>query len=87
MQVRAQQFQQRIEQDMQQQQAVLFAPVRDKVINGINAIAKEKGLIYVFDVTQGNPVYMSEESLNLIPLLMEKFGIVYDPNELMQLGL
>ena len=87
LQIRFQQFQQRIEQDLQDQQAVLITPVRDKVINGINLIAKEKGLIYVFDVSQGNPVYMSDESVNLIPLLFEMFGIVVDANELMQLGL
>ncbi|MFC2079881.1 OmpH family outer membrane protein [Bacteroidota bacterium] len=87
LQIRAQQFQQRIEQDMQQQQAILFTPVRDKVVSGINAISKEKNLIYVFDISAGNPVYVSDESVNLIPLLMEKFGITYDTNELMQLGL
>ena len=85
LQIRAQQFQQRIEQDMQQQQAILFTPVRDKVVNAINSIAKENNLIYVFDVSAGNPVYVSEESVDLVPLIMEMFGITYDPNELNQM--
>jgi outer membrane protein len=85
--IRAQQVQQKVEQDMQQQQAILFTPVRDKVVNGINAIAKEKDLIYVFDVSSGNPVYVSDKSVNLIPLLMEKFDIVFDPSDMSQLGL
>ena len=56
---------------MQQQQAVLFTPVRDKVVGGINATAKEKNLIYVFDVSAGNPVYVSDESVNLKEALFE----------------
>ena len=87
LQIRAQQFQQRIEQDLQQQQAILFTPVRDKIVTAINAIANENSLIYVFDVSAGNPVYVSEESLDLVPLLFERFGIEYDPSELMQMGL
>lgn len=87
LQVRAQQFQQRVEQDMQQKQQELFAPVRDKVIKAINELAKEKELLYVFDISAGNPVYVSEKSVNLVPLLFEKFGIVFDPSELKQLGL
>jgi len=87
LQIRAQQFQQRIEQDLQQQQAVLFAPVRDKIVNAINAIAKENKLIYVFDVSSGNPLYVSEESLDLVPLIFERFGIPYDPSELMNIGM
>lgn len=83
LQFRAQQFQQRIEQDMQQQQVQLIRPISNKVITAINAIAEERGLIYVFDVSSGNPVYVDEEkSVDLVPLLMEQFGISYDPSEL-----
>lgn len=85
LQVRAQQFQQRIEQDMQQQQMQLMRPISTKVMDAINAIAKEKELVYVFDISSGNPVYVSEEkSMDLVPLLMEKFNITYDPSELTQ---
>lgn len=85
LQVRAQQFQQRIEQDITQQQQVLIRPISNKVINAINEVAEEEGLVYVFDVSAGNPVYVSEEkSLDLVPLLMEKFSIQYDPSELMR---
>lgn len=87
LQVRAQQVQARIEQDLQNQQGVLFSPLREKLVTAINEIAKEKELVYVFDVSTGNPVYVSDKSVNLIPLLFEKFGIVYDQNELKQLGL
>jgi len=85
LQVRAQQFQQRIEQDLQGQQMKLIRPISNKVLQAINQISEEKGLIYVFDVSSGNPVYVDEEkSVDLVPLLMEKFGVAYNPNELMQ---
>ena len=87
LQFRAQQFQQRIEQDMQQQQSKLIRPISTKIINAINESAKEKNLIYVFDVSAGNPVYVSSESVDLVPVLMKKFGITYDPSELLQPGL
>jgi outer membrane protein len=83
LQFRAQQFQQRIEQDMQQQQVQLIRPISNKVITAINRIAEERGLVYVFDVSSGNPVYVDEEkSVDLVPLLMEDFGISYDPSKL-----
>ncbi|MEX0987300.1 MAG: OmpH family outer membrane protein [Bacteroidales bacterium] len=84
LQVRAQQFQQRIEQDIQQQQMQLIRPISNKVIKAINEIAEENKLIYVFDVSSGNPVYVSEDSFDLVPALMEKFGIQYNPAELNQ---
>jgi outer membrane protein len=87
LQFRAQQFQQRIEQDIQQQQAKLIRPISTKIINAINEIAEEKKLIYVFDVSAGNPVYVSDESVDLVPIIMEKFEITYSPAELMAPGL
>jgi outer membrane protein len=86
LQIRAQQFQQRIEQDIQQQQAKLIRPISNKIITAINATAKEMKLIYVFDVSAGNPVYVSEESVDLVPILMKKFEIAYDPADLLQTG-
>ena len=85
LQVRAQQFQQRIEQDLQQQQQVLMRPISNKVITAINEIAEENKLVYVFDIAAGNPIYVSDErSMDLVPKLMERFEIPYDPNELTQ---
>jgi outer membrane protein len=53
----------------------LIQPVMDKARNAIDEVAKEKGLIYVFDLSQGNPVYTSPESLDLLPLVKAKLGI------------
>ncbi len=75
MQVRLQNFAQTAQQDLQQQQMVLIQPVMEKARKAIEEVAKEKGLIYVFDMSQDNPIYASEESLDLLPLVREKLGL------------
>jgi outer membrane protein len=47
----------------------------EKARGAIDEVAKEHGLIYVFDISQGNPVYTSEESLDMLPLVQAKLGI------------
>jgi outer membrane protein len=75
MQVRLQNFAQTAQQDLQQQSMVMMQPVMDKARKAINDVAKENGLIYVFDLSQGNPVYTSEESLDILPLVKKKMGL------------
>jgi len=75
MQTRLQNFSQTANQDLQQQQMVLIQPVMDKARQAIDAVAKEHGLIYVFDLSQGNPIYTSEESLDMEPLVKAKLGL------------
>ena len=75
MQVRLQNFAQTAQQDLQQQSMTLMQPVMDKARKAIEEVAKEKGLLYVFDMSQGNPVYASEESLDLVPLVKAKLGV------------
>lgn len=75
LQVRAQAFQQRAQEDLQTRPQQMMRPLYTKIINAINEIAEDKGLVYVFDVSQGNPLYVSDKSLDVVPLLLEKFGI------------
>ena len=75
MQVRLQNFAQTAQQDLQQQSMILIQPVMDKARKAIEEVAKENGLIYVFDMSQGNPVYASEESLDMLPLVKAKLGL------------
>ncbi|TKG95520.1 OmpH family outer membrane protein [Puteibacter caeruleilacunae] len=78
-----QSMQQRIEssmqvaqQQMQQKQAELFKPILDKAKETIEAVAKEQGLIYVFDVQPGTPIlYKSNDSVDILPLAKKKLGI------------
>lgn len=75
MQSRLQNFAQTAQQDLQQQSMKLIQPVMDKARQAISEVAKEKGLLYVFDLSQGNPVYTAPESLDLLPLVKTKLGL------------
>ena len=75
MQVRLQNFAQTAQQDLQQQSSAFFQPIMDKARKAIDEVAKEKGLMYVFDLSQGNPVYTSEESVDMLPLVKAKLGL------------
>ncbi len=77
MQQRIQNYQQTAQTQMQQKQADLFKPIFAKAEKAIEEVAKEKGLVYVFDVSEGGSVvlYKSNESLDLLPLVKTKLGI------------
>jgi len=75
LQIRLQNYSQTAQQDLQQQSMIVIQPVMDKARGAIDEVAKENGLIYVFDLSQGNPVYTSEESLDMFPLVKAKLGI------------
>jgi outer membrane protein len=75
MQVRLQNFAQNAQQDLQQQSMVLIQPVMDRARKAIEAVAREKGLLYVFDLSQGNPVYTGPESLDMLPLVKTQMGL------------
>jgi len=75
LQMRLQNYSQTAQQDLQQQGMLVMQPVMDKARVAIDEVAKENGLLYVFDLSQGNPIYTSEESLDMIPLVKAKLGI------------
>ncbi len=75
LQMRLQNYSQTAQQDLQQQSMLVIQPVMDKARGAIDEVAKEHGLIYVFDLSQGNPIYTSEESLDMVPLVKAKLGV------------
>ena len=75
MQVRLQNFAQTAQQDLQQKSMTFIQPVMDKARGAIEEVAKEQGLLYVFDMSQGNPIYASESSVDLLPLVKGKLGL------------
>lgn len=72
---RIQNYQQTASQQVQQKQGELLQPVFDKAKKAIEEVAKEKGLIYVFDVSAGTILYKSNESIDVLPLAKAKLGI------------
>ena len=75
LQMRLQNYSQTAQQDLQQQSSMVIQPVMDKVRAAIDEVAKELGLLYVFDMSQGNPIYASEESVDMLPLVKAKLGV------------
>ncbi|WP_415327315.1 OmpH family outer membrane protein [Chryseobacterium sp. MMS23-Vi53] len=64
-------------QDVSKKQSELFAPIQQKVSSAISAVAKEKGLAYVFDIaaSQGNSqiAYM-DGGEDITPTVKSKLG-------------
>jgi len=76
MQQRAENFRQLAVQQYQTKQGELMKPIIEKINKTIETVAKEQGLIYVFDTQQGSPVlYKSNQSIDLLPLCKTKLGI------------
>jgi len=75
LQMRLQNYSQTAQQDLQQQGMLVMQPVMDKARTAIDEVAKELGLLYVFDLSQGNPIYTGEESVDMVPLVKAKLGV------------
>ncbi len=73
MQQRIQNYQQTAQGQLQQKNAEIMKPIYDKAQNAIAEVAKEKGLIYVFEVN--SLLYKSTESIDILPLVKTKMGI------------
>jgi outer membrane protein len=75
MQQRIGNFEQMAQQDLQAQQQQVMQPILEKANNAVKAVAQENGFIYIFDTGSGNPVYWSEKSIDILPLVKTKLGI------------
>ena len=76
MQQRIQNYQQTAQGQLQQKQTEVLKPVFDKAEAAIGEVAKEKGLIYVFDIGTKVVLYKSNESMDVLPLVKTKLGIL-----------
>ncbi|PTN09516.1 OmpH family outer membrane protein [Mangrovibacterium marinum] len=73
LQQRIQTFNQSAQQKMQQKQAELMQPILKKANETIEVVAKEQGVIYVFD--SNAVLYKSNASIDLLPLVKAKLGM------------
>jgi len=74
MQQRIANFEQMAQQELQNQQSEMMRPILEKANNAIKEVAEENDFIYIFDIGSGNPVYWSEKSVDILPLVMTKLG-------------
>jgi len=72
---RIQQFQAIAQQELENQRNELLRPILEKANNAVKAVAEENGFIYVFDLSLGNPLYFSDESVDILPMVKEKLGL------------
>ena len=71
---RIEEFNQSIQQELQQQQNQLMAPIQQKAIDVVNKLAKEGGYIYVFE--QSSLLYVNDsQSTDLTPAARKALGI------------
>jgi outer membrane protein len=78
LQVRIQTFQQTAQESLQKEETKLMQPLLEKARKAINDVAKELGLIYVFEEnsSRSSVLYHSEQSIDLTLLVKAKLGIV-----------
>lgn len=70
---RIQTFQQTAQESLQKEESKQFQPVIEKARKAINDVAKEQGLIYVFEVN--GVLYHSEQSVDLLSMVKTKLAI------------
>ncbi len=75
LQQRAYEFQQSVNQRVQQKQAELFDPIRKKAIDAIKKVGEQNGYIYIFDISGGALLYYSSASQDVLPLVKKELGI------------
>ena len=70
---RIQDYSQNAQVQMQQKESELMKPIYDKAQTAITDVAKEQGLIYVFETN--SLLYKSNQSVDILPLVKQKLGI------------
>ncbi len=75
MQQRIANFEQMAQQDLQAKQNQFMRPILEKANKAVRDVAQEQGFIYIFDTGSGNPVYWSDKSIDILPLVKAKLGI------------
>ena len=68
-------FRAQADQQLQQKQQEMMAPIFEKADKTIAEVAKENNLIYVFDVSSRVVLYQSTQSIDVLPLVKKKMGI------------
>jgi outer membrane protein len=59
-----------------QEQQKLIEPIQKKIKNAVDKVAKAGNFTYVFNLADGNPVYVSEtQATDITPLVKKELGI------------
>ncbi len=72
---RFQTFQQTAQKDLSAKEGELLQPIIEKAKKAIDDVAAENGFLYVFDMSMGAILYNSDQSVDLMPLVLKKLGV------------
>jgi outer membrane protein len=72
---RAYEFQNSVNQRVQQQQAKLFEPITKKAKDAIKKVGDANGYLYIFDISSGAVIYFSAESSDVTALVKKELGL------------
>ncbi len=76
MQERVQTYSSSAQQQLQAKNAELYKPILEKADKAVKEVGAEKGLIYVFDMSARVILYNSKESIDILPFVKTKLGIL-----------
>ena len=68
-------FQQTANTEVEKLQAKLMQPLNDKYLKIVQAVAKENGYTYIFDLATGSVAYYPETTGNITDLVKKKMGV------------
>ncbi len=71
-----QEYYQQMQQQMQQKEAELTQPIIEKARKVVEEVGKENGFTYIFDLAKGDVIYFGVESVDIMPLVRKKMGII-----------
>jgi outer membrane protein len=75
LQMRIQEFQTGAQEDLQKRELELIQPIYEKITKVISEVARERGLIYVFDLDANAVLYFSDASEDILPFVKTKLGL------------
>jgi outer membrane protein len=76
MQERVQTYSSSAQQQLQNKNAELYKPILEKADKAVKEVGSEKGLIYIFDMSARVILYNSKESVDILPFVKTKLGIL-----------
>jgi outer membrane protein len=79
LQQRIQDFEGKVQADLERYQGELMRPINDKYIKGLQAVAKENGYTYILDIAAGAVPYFPETEFDVTAALKTKIGATLTP--------
>ena len=64
------------QEDAQKEQQSKLAPVKQKLQDAIDAVAKKQGLTFVFDLSSGAVIYKGEKAVDITAAVKKDLGIL-----------